>query len=105
MLQAAPLIPLSLALTVVLDQFRVRLATLFLILGMLAPPLLLAVARLGDIPGQSPVSCGDNRRGAGIGTPAGCRPFVGGDKQRQNETLAVRTAARLAQAYSSGIVR
>jgi len=44
MLQAAPLISLPLPLVITLHQFRVLLAALFLIMGMLAPPLLLAVA-------------------------------------------------------------
>jgi hypothetical protein len=44
MLQAALLIPLPLPFAVVLHQFRIRLPALFLILGMLVPPLLLAFA-------------------------------------------------------------
>jgi hypothetical protein len=37
-------VPQFLALTVALDQLRVLLAVLFLVLGMFVPPLLLAVA-------------------------------------------------------------
>jgi hypothetical protein len=50
------LIPQSLALTVALDQLRILLAVLFLIVGMFVPPLLLAVAhdleilRVGHLP-------------------------------------------------------
>jgi hypothetical protein len=38
--------------------------------------------RLGDTPGQPPVSCADNRRGAGVDTPAGRRQSVEYDKQK-----------------------
>ena len=38
------MVPLPLPLTVFLHQFRIRLASLFLILRMFLPPLLLAVA-------------------------------------------------------------
>ena len=41
MLQAPSLIPLPMPFTVVLYQFGVRLAAMFLILRMLVPPLLL----------------------------------------------------------------
>src|ERR1700758_4369054 len=106
MLQAAPLIPLSLPLTVVLDRFWVRLATLFLILGMLVPPLLLAVAHdlaiyrvsrqfLAVIIGAAPA----------LALRLAADHLLGAINRRQKETLAVRTAARLAQAHSSGIVR
>jgi hypothetical protein len=38
--------------------------------------------RPGDTRRQSQVSCGDNRCGAGVGTPADCTRFVEGDKRR-----------------------
>jgi hypothetical protein len=49
--QALP-IPLSLTLTVALDQLRVLLAVLFLVVGMFVPPLLLAVANHLEILGS-----------------------------------------------------
>jgi hypothetical protein len=38
------LIPSSLSLTIALDQLRVLLTALFLVMGMFVPPLLLAIA-------------------------------------------------------------
>jgi hypothetical protein len=46
MLQAAPLISLPLPLAITLHQCRVLLAALFLIMGMLAPPLMNQFRRL-----------------------------------------------------------
>jgi hypothetical protein len=106
MLQAALLIPLSLPLAVVLHQFWVRLATLFLILGMLVPPLHLAVAHdlaifrvsrqfLAVIIGAAPA----------LALRLAADRLLGTIDGGQKGTLAVRTAARLAQAHSSEIAR
>jgi|SRR5215469_7286386 len=106
MLQTPSPISLPLPFPVVLHQFRVRPATLFLILGMLVPPLLLAfphhlaIFRIGRqflavIISSPPLLALRLATDFLLGT------INGGQKG----TLAVRTAARLAQTHSSGIAR
>jgi hypothetical protein len=99
------LVTLPLALTVALDQLRVLLAVLFLVVGMFVPPLLLAVVddlailRVGRqllpvIIAAAPTLA---RRPTAY---ALLRTINRGQKR----TLAVRTTAGLAQANSSGIM-
>jgi len=109
MLQTPSLIPLPLSFTVVLHHFRVRLATLFLILRMFVPPLLLAFTHdlaifrisrqfLAVIICATPALALWLAADLLLGT-------INRKNRRQKGTLAVKTAARLAQAHSSGIAR
>jgi hypothetical protein len=106
MLDATLLITLPLLLTVALDQLRILLTALFLVAGMLVPPLLLAVAddlailRVG------------RQLLAVILSPASALALrltadhlLGTINRRQKNTLAVGTTAGLAQTDSSGIMR
>jgi hypothetical protein len=106
MLQASLLIPLALPFAVVLHPLRIRLSALFLILGMLVPPLLLTVAYdlailrvsrqfLAVIIGAAPA----------LALRPAADHLLGTISRRQKGTLAVKTAARLAQAHPSGIAR
>jgi hypothetical protein len=101
MLQTAPLISLPLPLAITLHQFRVLLAALFLIMGMLAPPLLLAVAHdlaifrvsrqfLAVIISAAPA----------LTLRLAADHLLRAINGRQKRTLAVRTTAELAQADS-----
>jgi len=102
-LHASPLIALSLTLAIVLYQFRVPLAALFLIVGMLIPPLLLAFAH--DLAIHR-----IRRQFFAVIVSAALmltlRPttdhLLGTIDGRQKGTPAVETAACLAQAHSSG---
>jgi hypothetical protein len=105
MLDATLLIALPLLLTVALDQVRVPLAALFLVAGMLVPPLLLAVAdnlailriRTKFLPvifGAAPT----------LTLRLTADDLLGTICRRQKNTLAVGTTAGLAQADSSGIM-
>jgi len=106
MLDATLLITLPLPLTIALEQFRVLLAALFLVVGMLVPPLLLAVADhlaiLRVRPKFLPVIIGPAPALALWLTADDLLWAVNG---RQKRTLAVSTTAGVAQADSSGIMR
>ena len=78
MLEAAPLIPLLLPLPISLDDPRVSLSALLLVVRMFIPPLLLAFANDLAIPRhRRPASCGGSRLVAGADRPAGYRPPAG----------------------------
>jgi hypothetical protein len=99
------LVTLSLALTVALDQLRVLLAVLFLVVGMFVPPLLLTVADdLEILPVcrqlLSVIIAAALTLARRPTAHALLRAINGGQKR----TLAVRTTAGLAQANSSGIM-
>lgn len=75
---------LSLALTVALDQLRVLLAVLFLVVGMFRPTTASGCrGQPGNTPGLSPASFGDNGCGTDVGTPADRTPFAEDDKRRR----------------------
>src|SRR5262249_38609918 len=106
MLQTTPQIALPLLFTVFLHHFRVSLATLFLILGMFVPPLLLALAH--DL-----AILRVNRQFVAViiaATPTltlrlAADHLLGTINRRQKRTLTVRTAARRAQTRLSEIAR
>jgi hypothetical protein len=106
MLQAPPLIALPLPLPVVLHQFRVRLATLFLVCGMLLPPLLLAFADdLAIFRVRHQFFAVIIGAALALTLRLAADHLLGTINRRAKGTLAVGTTVRLAQAYSSEIAR
>jgi len=94
-----------LALAVALDQIRVLLTALFLVVGMFAPPLLLTVANDLAILCVGPKLLSVIIAAASMLT---LRPtahaLLRAINSGQKRTLAIGTTAGLAQTNSSGIV-
>jgi len=104
MLDTTTLITLPLFLTVALDQFRVLLAALFLVVGMLVPPLLLAVANdlaILRVRRQLPPVIIAAAPTLALWPTA--YALLRTINRGQKRTLAVTTTAGLAQTGSSGI--
>src|ERR1017187_64289 len=104
MLEAAPLIPLLLPLPISLDDPRVSLSALLLVVRMFIPPLLLAFANDLAIHG-----IGDQLLAVVVGSSLALTGrlatdhLLGSVDRRDKETLTVRTAVGRAQTDSSGL--
>jgi len=88
-------------LAVVLHHFRIRPPALLLILGMLVPPLLLAFAYDLAILRVSRQFLAVIIGAAPVGTPAGCRPLAGDDRQKAERN----TGSKDSGASSSPLLR
>jgi hypothetical protein len=103
-LEAAPLIPLLLPLPISLDDPRVSLSALLLVVRMFIPPLLLAFANDLAIHG-----IGDQLLAVVVGSSLALTGrlatdhLLGSVDRRDKETLTVRTAVGRAQTDSSGL--
>jgi len=98
----APLVTNVLFLAVPLYQFRVRLPTLFLVIGVFVPPLLLAIAHhLAILDIRRQLLAARIRAALALTIRPTANSLLGTVPRREKEALAVKTTAGLVHVDSS----